>query len=188
MTILAESVSNLNTGENQACILSYKKQKGKKNKWRLGGQGVLPLDGTAQTLDLECDVANDPKDGSCWAHAVLRAIHALDIDQLEVHLRACMQVCSEDLSWTAGFFIRLREWKAFGEQSMTSRKSTNFREHVARRLLDAQNAAQCGKRLENVPSEYGVDAASMAAAIARAKQLAWSTICRNLGNVGPLLC
>jgi hypothetical protein len=28
---------------------------------------------------------------------------------------------------------------------MTSKEITKFREHVARRLLDAQNGAQCGK-------------------------------------------
>ncbi len=95
----------LNTVENQACILSYKKLKGKENQGRLSGQGVLPLGCTAHTLDLECDAANVPKDGSCWAHAVMRAIHALDIDQLEVRLLTwIMQVCSEDLSCTAGFF------------------------------------------------------------------------------------
>jgi hypothetical protein len=57
---------------------------------------------------------------------------------------------------------------------MTSKEITKFRpfrEHVARALLDSQNSAQCGKHLENRPSEYDVDADSMAAAIARAKQL-----------------
>ncbi len=42
---------------------------------------------------------------------------------------------------------------------------------MARRLLDPQNAAQCGKLLANGPSDTDVDAVSMEAAIARAKEL-----------------
>jgi hypothetical protein len=117
----AESVSMLNSDQNQACILSYKKSSGKKNQGnqrRLSGQGVLPLDGMEHTLDLECDAANVPKDGSCWAHAVLRSIHAVDIDELELRLPAW--IGSGYSIWTAGFCSRLREWKAFGEQSKTS--------------------------------------------------------------------
>jgi hypothetical protein len=111
VAILAGSDAESNSNQNQACILSYKKLGGKGNKGRLSGQGVLPLNGMELTLDLECDVANVPKDGSCWAHAVLRSIHEVDIDELEGRLSAW--IGSGDSSWTAGFCRRLREWKAF---------------------------------------------------------------------------
>jgi hypothetical protein len=121
VAILAGSDAESNSDQNQACILSYKKlgvTKNKGNTGRLSGQGVLPLDGMEHTLDLECDASNVPKDGSCWAHAVLRSIHAVDIDELELRLPAW--IGSGYSIWTAGFCSRLREWKAFGEQSKTS--------------------------------------------------------------------
>ncbi len=127
-------------------ILSYTKPQGQKNQGRLSGQGVLSVDGTLHTLDLECEITSVPKDGSCWAHAVLGAIHKLDIDRLVRSVNG-----SESSDWRI-VFSSLREWKRFGEQSLACKVTTQFREHVARRLLDPQNATLCREHIEKGPS------------------------------------
>ena len=159
-------------GSNGHCRLSRTKRPGNGKKWRLSGQGVFSVDGTLHTLILECDVEDVPKDGSCWAHAVLRSISALNIDLLEDRfVRSAASVTSESPDWATIVFSNLRAWKGFGEQSLASRKTTNFREHVARRLLDPQTAALCREHFQNGPSEDDLGAGGMAAARARATEL-----------------
>ena len=154
------------------CQMKLTMQKSQKEGLRLSGQCVLSVDGTQHTLNLECCVEVVPGDGSCWAHAVLRSVRALDIDLLEARLkiRFVQSAASGSRDWLF-VFNSLREWKKFGEESVAIKKTTMFREHVARRLLDPQNAALCSEHLQKGPSEDDLGAGGMAAAEARATEL-----------------
>ena len=154
--------------EAAAATVKLTMQKSRKEGLRLSGQCVLSVDGTQHTLNLECCVEVVPGDGSCWAHAVLRSVRALDIDLLEI--RFVRSAASEAPNWPI-VFSNLREWKRCGEESVAKKKTTMFREHVARRLLDPQNAALCSEHIQNGPSEDDLGAGGMAAAEARATEL-----------------
>jgi len=130
----------------------------------LKGQGLLSFSCSQHTLNFESEVKSVPKDGSCWAHAVLRTVRGLDIDKLEMSL----PLSDPGLNWMT-LFEGLKKWRNFGEESIESDTTTRFREHVTRQLLDPRNEAKCRQFITGQPSDG--DLVDMPAAIARAGEL-----------------
>ncbi len=117
-------------------------------------------------FEFESEVKSVPKDGSCWAHAVLRTVRELYIDKLE----QALPLSNPSLSWMT-LIADLNKWQNFGDESIKSNTTIRFTEHVTRQLLDAQNEAKCHQFITGQPSDGDLGDMPVPAAIARAAEL-----------------
>ena len=125
--------------------LTYKSS-GKK----LCGGASLEVNGIEQHLTVDVTIKPSPKDGSCYPHAVSRALSELDLVQLDNRLRSSYP----SHNWKL-IVDSLRTWGDFGKESLENECTNRFRAYVARRLLDPQNAEVCNRYITSrLPYEY----------------------------------
>ncbi len=89
------------------------------------GQGLLSVGCSQHALDFESEVERVPKDGSCWAHAVLRTVRELDIDKLE----QALPLSDPSICWMT-LIAGLNKWRDFGDESIDSNTTIRFRESM----------------------------------------------------------
>lgn len=166
----------------QPCILTCTPDKRKRSAFRicdptlLSGQGHLLVHGRICPVEMKFEMSRALSFGSP-VHAVLSELFCWGDDvfaRLELHL--CLYDSIFD--WTK-ILSSLRRWRGFGEQSMTKKDISLFRQHVASLLLDDRNATACFQFFQQELTDDDLCVGDMAGAEAIARSLGFNF---NLGN------